>query len=75
MRLILLQPTSVLMEEIRNPRMNRAHVAQTYALALWSSEKTDWPAVNQAIMQRWSFSGLEYIKKLAWKMVDEKRRA
>ena len=41
-------------------------VAQTYALALRSSWPTDWPKVNKLIVDRWSASGLERIKKMAW---------
>ena len=41
-------------------------IAKTYALALRSQEKTDWKAANEAIIERWSISGLERIKKMAW---------
>jgi len=41
-------------------------VAQSYALALKSSWKTDWKRVNDAIIKRWSFAGLNRIKNLAW---------
>lgn len=41
-------------------------IAQTYALGLRSSWPTDWKRVNQAIIKRWSVSGLNRIKKLAW---------
>jgi len=41
-------------------------IAQTYALALRSQEHVDWKAINMAIIERWSISGLERIKKLAW---------
>jgi hypothetical protein len=41
-------------------------IAQTYALGLRSSWPTDWKRVNEAIIKRWSFSGLNRIKNLAW---------
>ena len=41
-------------------------IAQSYALALRSSWPTDWPKVNKLIIDRWSASGLERIKKMAW---------
>ena len=44
----------------------RKVIAQTYALGIKSSGHTDWAAVNSLIIERWSVSGLEYIKKLAW---------
>lgn len=44
----------------------QAQVAETYALALRSSYRTDWARVNAAIVGRWSVAGLDRIKKLAW---------
>lgn len=58
--------TQTLLDEIDNHEMKQIDIAQTYCLALRSSEKTDWKKVNQAIINRWSISGLKYIKKLAW---------
>ena len=40
-------------------------IAQTYALGLKSSWPTDWVKVNKMIIERWSLSGLERIKKMA----------
>ena len=40
-------------------------IAMTYALALQSTWKTDWPRVNAAITKRWP-NGLERIKRMAW---------
>lgn len=58
-----------LLEEIADLKMRRRDVAKSYALALKSSESTheiDFGKVNQAIIARWSLSGLEWIKKQAW---------
>ena len=46
--------------------LKRKQIAQTYALALRSTWKTDWKAVNKMIIERWSPAGLKYIKDLAW---------
>lgn len=46
--------------------LTQKQIAQTYALALRSTWPTDWKRVNEAIMKRWSPSGLERIKKMAW---------
>jgi len=54
------------MSEIADKRLYQRDIAKTYALALRSSEETDWKKVNTAIIQRWSVSGLETIKKMAW---------
>lgn len=60
--------TQTLLTEIADKRMKRNNVATTYALALRSSGPTDWATVNRAIMQRWSISGLRYIKERAWRI-------
>jgi hypothetical protein len=41
-------------------------IAKTYALALRKQGDVDWPRINRAIIERWSRTGLERIKKLAW---------
>lgn len=46
--------------------MTQKSIAKTYALGLRSSWPTDWPEVNKMIIKRWSVSGLERIKKMAW---------
>ena len=58
----------VLLKEIANRAFKRMDIARTYALATKSSEfkQVDWVKVNEAIVKRWSLSGLEYIKNLAW---------
>lgn len=61
----LLDCTDTLLREIRDPACKRKDVAQTYALALRSSEKTDWRRVNAAIIARWSFHALHWIEKQA----------
>lgn len=61
----LTNTTNVLLQEIASPEMKRKDVAMTYALAMRSSCKTDWSKVNHAIIDRWSRSALEWIKKQA----------
>ena len=59
---------SVLLNEIAMKEMHQKQIAQTYRLALESSERDsiDWAKVNNAIIARWSKSGLNRIKELAW---------
>jgi len=66
MRPELFMCTKTLLDEIADKDMKQIDIAQTYCLAIQSSEKTDWKKVNHAIINRWSKSGLDYIKKLAW---------
>ena len=65
-RIELAATTDTLLDEIAMPQTRRRDVAKTYALALRSSNKTDWPRVNQAICDRWSVSALKWIKTQAW---------
>lgn len=67
MRIELCSCTEVLLQEIADKKFSQKHVALTYAMAIASSEMKDWKAVNDAIIKRWSFSGLERIKQMAWK--------
>lgn len=55
------------MREIAEPSIKRRDVAQTYRLAMDSSEcgRVDWAKVNQAIIARWSLSALGWVKKQA----------
>jgi hypothetical protein len=56
-----------LLADIADPSLLRDDIAKTYAVALWASEEPDWPKVNEAIIARWSLSGLSWIKNRAWK--------
>ena len=56
--------TSTLLQDIKLMPYKK-NVAQTYALALRSSEETDWGKVNRAIIDRWGMKSLIYIKNLA----------
>lgn len=57
-----------ILREIADKNAKRLDVAQTYSLALRSSEAPtiDWAKINKAIMDRWSKAGLIWIKQKAW---------
>jgi len=57
--------TQTLLREIADRSLRRKDIAMTYALALRSSEPTDWKAVNAAIVARWSMAALVWIRKQA----------
>lgn len=67
--------TDMLLHEIAQGASRRA-VARTYRLAMQSSHETDWKRVNEAIIARWSVSGLTWIKQQAWsgKCFDARKR-
>jgi len=48
----------------------RAVVAQDYAAAIVYGDRQDWTTINMAIIERWSESGLEWIKREAWKQAQ-----
>lgn len=70
---------SVLLNEISQKECKRADIAQTYAMAIASSEATNglinWSTVNNAIVARWSKAGLKWIKERAWKIVERSTKA
>lgn len=54
----------------------RKDMALMYADAIQSERngvvEVDWPAINRAIIDRWSLSGLKWIKARAWKILEAK---
>ena len=58
--------TNTLLREILMDEAKQRDIAMTYALALRSSDPTNWKVVNKAIIDRWSKSGLDRIKNMAW---------
>ncbi len=67
MRVMMVDCVNTMLREIAMPEMKQRDVAQTYALAMRSDEAgtMDWGAVNRAIIERWSKSGLIRIKTMA----------
>lgn len=68
-RLEFADPEGHLLEEIANPAMKRKDVAMSYRLILHSEgrERVNWRTVNAAVIDRWSVSALEWIKREAWR--------
>jgi hypothetical protein len=58
-----------IMNEIAEKVYTRKDVAKTYAILIQKGHN-DWAPINQAIMKRWSKSGLLWIKTEAWKQVN-----
>ncbi len=59
-------PQRHILMEISDKAFNRKSVASTYAWCMRQRGECDFKIINRAILGRWSPSGLEYIKKLAW---------
>ena len=64
----LVDPEEGILEEIANPKVTRNAVALTFAFCLRQRDEDgiDFKKICQAIVARWSFSALDYIKKRAW---------
>ena len=64
----LSDPINFIIEEIADRRLKRRNISQTYVLLLKHSEcrSLDWAKINRAIIERWSVSGLVWIKTNAW---------
>jgi len=61
--------TKTILSEIAMPKLKQSDIAKTYALAITSDEKIDWSEINQAIITRWSRSGLNRVKQMAWHII------
>lgn len=57
----------------------RAVVARIYAKGIADSvgglNVVDWPTVNGAALKRWKPSGLNWIKKMAWRLYHRGERS
>lgn len=63
-------------EDLCNPPYwwGRADAASEYAAGMqYALSDIDWKRVNAALIERWSESGLAWIKRKAWKMNEALR--
>jgi hypothetical protein len=72
----LIYCTQVILQDIAAKQCTRKSIALTYAMAIKSdaqgADKPDWLTINTAILGRWKMSGLEFIKKRAFDILDGK---
>jgi hypothetical protein len=70
-----------LMAAIGSTHWHQAHVASLYAEGMRECFRTgpddpsqvEWAVVNAAIISRWSATGLNNVKRLAWAQVEAHR--
>ena len=55
--------------ELANKDITQSNIAITYSYLL-TSGCSDWLKLNTAIIDKWSLSGLQKIKKMAWKIAS-----
>lgn len=73
MNMMLADPTGTIESECAMPETRQQHVAETYALALRDEAHVpvDWKRANAAILKRWP-KGLQRVKALAWKILEQR---
>jgi hypothetical protein len=59
--------TEAILAVIADRDATRKSVATAYRAGLARIDEIDWPAVNKAILAKWSPSGLAWIKARAWR--------
>ena len=74
-RIEIENPTKEIIELTKDKKIYRKDIALFYAMAIKQNynpnprtKKPDWELINKAILERWSFYGLNWIKELAWKI-------
>lgn len=69
-RVFLADCQATILNEIATPEATRRMIAQTYRMTIdavaHNGEVVDWKVINEAIVERWSPSGREWIKEQAW---------
>ena len=67
-----------ILEQIADKKQKRNDIAKTYigvlAVPFFMKDTIDIPKINKAIINRWSMSGLKYIKDKAWKKFELKNK-
>lgn len=58
------------LSQIRRDKFKRKDIAITYSFCL-DNPNLNWERINKAIVDRWSLSGLKYIKKEAFELYDK----
>lgn len=76
MEIYMVGAGDVLLRELESRKVTQASVALTYAFCIKNDhdkyEAVDWPKINNAIIERWSASGLRRVKEMAWKRIKAK---
>lgn len=65
-------PASFFRAECARIANKRRDIAHMYAWLLLFSQYADfdWPKIHNAVLSRWSNSGLHFIKRQAWKLLN-----
>ena len=69
-RVAMDDPQAAILARVADKRMRRYDVAVAYTECMHPSADVDFRVVNAAIMERWSLSGLRWIKAAAWRRLE-----
>ena len=64
--------TTAFLRAIASPKMKKPDIAVIYILLLTRTTHADIEKINREIMIRWSHSGLQDIKRMAWQEVERR---
>lgn len=69
--------TTSILEDIQVVKLTQPAVAQVLAMVILSGymDTVDWKAINTAIRERWSQSARNRVMTMAWKIVEQAKRA
>lgn len=67
-----MNPEKLLIADIRDRANTRDDIAVMYAEYL-NRDHWDWSVINGAIVERWSMSGLRYVKDKAWRLAEARK--
>ncbi len=69
----LMDCENVLIKIIQDKKSKRNDVVIPYAMSIVSSESVNFANINKAILEKWSFNALDYIKTKAWKEINSRK--
>ena len=61
---------TVIMDEISNPKLPKREIARTYGYLIRDGRLSNWRTINEAIIARFGQTGLDSIRKSAWKNIQ-----
>ena len=66
-------PENQILREIKEGHTQKS-ITLTYAFCIRDHQhNVNWTRINKAIIKRWSMSGLNNVKRIAWKLIEEQQ--
>ena len=64
--------TTTILRAIASKNMKKTDIAVIYIILLTRQTRAAIPTINEAIIERWSSSGLQDVKRLAWREIEKR---